>query len=59
MDKLCVNVVEAAKLLGIGKSALYELIRKGEVPYLRIGVKRVVIPIDALRNWITTRTHVA
>ena len=45
--KLTMTVPEAAALLGIGKNAAYEAVRKGEIPSLRIG-KRVLIPIAAL-----------
>jgi len=36
-DKRVVSVIEASKILGIGKNLCYEAIRRGEIPALRIG----------------------
>ena len=32
-----ITVAEAAKLLRVGRNALYEAVARGEVPHLRIG----------------------
>ena len=37
MDKLAYTVEEAARLLGIGRSAAYEGVRTGQIPSIRIG----------------------
>ena len=42
---------EAAKALGISERLLWEWIRRGMVPYARIGGV-VVCPTDALREWL-------
>jgi len=47
MDKLAYSVVEAAGLLGIGRSAAYEAARTGQLPTIRIG-KRILVPKSAL-----------
>ena len=52
---LLLNVKQLADLLGVSDSSVYELIQEDDFPSLRIG-KRIVIPKEELREWITTRT---
>lgn len=40
---LVVSVEEAAELLGISRGLAYELVRRGELPALRLG-RRLVVP---------------
>jgi excisionase family DNA binding protein len=42
-----ISVEEAGRLLGIGRSAAYEAIRRGEIPHLRIG-RRYLVPVPRL-----------
>lgn len=42
---------EAAEGLGISKSYMYELARRGEVPALKLG-KRLVVPKEKFIKWI-------
>jgi excisionase family DNA binding protein len=49
--RLTVSVEEAAKLLGIGRSAAYDAVRKGELPTRRIG-RRIVVPVPLLVEWL-------
>ncbi len=44
----------AAQLLGIGRSTLYEMILRREIPSLKIGGCRR-IPYQALEAWIAER----
>ena len=55
-DKLVYSVTEIAKLLGIGRSKAYELVRSGTVPSLRLG-RRIVIPKLALSRFLTECAH--
>jgi excisionase family DNA binding protein len=43
--------VEAAELIGIGRSKVYELLACGELPSIRVG-SSVRVPVEALRTWI-------
>ena len=52
---LLLNVKQLADLLGVSDSSVYELIQEDGFPSLRIG-KRIVIPKEKLREWITART---
>ena len=47
---------EAAHLLGIGRTKIYEMIARGEVPALRIG-RLVRVPRHALEEWIADHTE--
>lgn len=53
---LLLRIEEAARLLGLGRSTVYELLYKGEIPSVRIGAARR-IPLAALTQWITDHTE--
>jgi len=46
MEKLLLTPREAADVLGIGRSKLYELLRAGVVPSIRIGTCRRIAALD-------------
>jgi excisionase family DNA binding protein len=46
-DRLTLTVEEAARLLGIGRSAAYAAAARGELPTVRLG-RRLVVPRAAL-----------
>jgi excisionase family DNA binding protein len=46
-DRLVYTVEEAAGLLGVARSTMYELVRVGEVPSIRVG-RRVFITAPAI-----------
>ena len=49
--RLLLKPGEAAEVLGVGRMRVYELIRQGRIPTLRVG-HRLRIPIDELRAWV-------
>ena len=51
MEKLAVNVREAAEMMGIGISNMYILVHRADFPAIRAG-NRIIIPIEALREWM-------
>jgi len=51
MEKLLLTPREAADVLGIGRSKLYELLQAGQIPSVRIGKCRR-IPATALRELV-------
>lgn len=55
LEPLLVRVEEAARLLSLGRSTVYELMDSGELPSVRCGAARR-IPIAALRKWIEEHT---
>lgn len=46
-----ISVEQAAKVLGVGRTAAYEAARRGEFPTRRLG-RRLVVPVPALLNWL-------
>lgn len=53
--RLLLRPSEVADALALGRTTVYGMIQRGELPTLRIGAA-VRIPIDALREWIAERT---
>ena len=56
VEKLLLKVPEAAELVGLGRSKLYELMQAGEIPVIRIG-RGVRIPANGLREWVARQTE--
>jgi len=54
MEQL-LSVPQAAKLLSISRTKLYELIHKEEIPHIKIGA-RVFFTESLLEAWIEERT---
>jgi excisionase family DNA binding protein len=48
---LTMSVEEASEALGISRSLAYELVRRGEIPSLRLG-RRIVVPVRALEELV-------
>jgi excisionase family DNA binding protein len=49
---------EVAKILGLGRTKVYEMMASGELPVVRIGTA-VRVPRQALLDWINERTQEA
>ena len=54
MKPLLISVADAARVLGLSRSTISELARKGTIPSIRIG-SRVLLPVKALEQWIGAR----
>ena len=50
-QKLTLSVEEAARILGIGRSLAFEMVRQNKIASLRFG-RRIVIPVKALEKLI-------
>jgi excisionase family DNA binding protein len=50
------TIPEAAGLLGIGRSKMYVLAQRGELPVIRIG-RRVLVPRAAFEEWVAEHTE--
>lgn len=48
-DRLTMTVKEAGALLGVSRSLAYELVRRGDLPSLRLG-RRIVVPKRAVED---------
>jgi excisionase family DNA binding protein len=49
--RLAFSINEAAESLGISRGTVYEAIRAGRFPALRLG-RRQLIPVEGLRRWV-------
>ena len=52
---LLLRAGDVSRLLGVGRSTVYELIARGELPAIRIG-RLVRVPRPALEEWIVRNT---
>jgi excisionase family DNA binding protein len=52
--RLLLRIPEAAETLGIGRTKIYEMISKGELPTIRIG-RAVRISANTLQKWVEVR----
>ena len=57
-EKLAFTVDEFAAAYGIGRTKVYELINTAGFPAVRLG-RRVIIPIDMLKQWFAKQPTVA
>ena len=55
IEPLLVRVEEAARLLSLSRSTIYEMLDRGELPSVRCGAARR-IPLAALRAWVARQT---
>jgi len=55
METLLLNAEETARLLGLGRTKVYEMLAAGELPVIRIG-RNVRVPRDGLSEWIRQHT---
>ncbi len=55
-ERLLLTVEEAARRLGIGRSFAWELVRKGELPSIRLG-RLVRIPVRTLDEWVQRKAR--
>lgn len=50
-EPLMVKPLEAARLIGVGKNVMYQLLASGDVSSIKLGHSRLV-PVSSLRAWI-------
>ncbi len=55
-ERLTLTIEEAGALLGISRALAYELVKRGELPSLRLG-RRVVVPRKALEAFVEAATR--
>ena len=58
VEQLLLTVEEAAKQLGIGRTFAWQLVRRGDLPIVRLG-RCVRVPRRALEIWIARQTEEA
>jgi excisionase family DNA binding protein len=50
-EPLAVTIADACRLIGLGRSKLYEEISTGRIKALKAG-KRTLIPVASLKDWL-------
>lgn len=55
LEPLAVGSTEAARLLGISRPTLYQLLNRQDFPSFRVG-GRVLISVAGLQEWIDRQT---
>jgi excisionase family DNA binding protein len=54
MERALITPAEAAEMLGISRSTLFRVMRRGDFPVIRVeSCPR--IPVEALRRWIDSQ----
>lgn len=52
-DRRVVSVVEAGRMLGLGRSSAFEAVHRGEIPVIRFN-RRLVVPLAALEKLLSS-----
>lgn len=58
MERLFVSVAEAAAVLGIGKTKMFELLASGQIESVQLDRRRLV-PADGLRSYADEQRRLA
>jgi len=56
-NKLALSVSELAERLSIGINSAYLLVARSDFPSIRIGERKIIIPIDSLNTWLARQTE--
>jgi len=51
-EALCVSVQTAARMLGISRNTGYLMVKLGQLPVIRCGERRLVVPLAALQEML-------
>jgi len=58
MEKLAYSVPEMATALGIGKNTAYELVNSKGFPALKVGERRIIVPLAGLERWLMEQERI-
>lgn len=56
LEPLAVSALEAARLLGVSKPKVYELIGREDFPSFKLG-GRTLISVEGLKAWVKAQTE--
>ena len=51
-ETLCISVPAAARMLGVSRNTGYEMARLGQLPTIRCGQRRLIVPKVALMKML-------
>lgn len=52
MTKFSFTIKEAAEVVGVSVSTMRKIIQREDFPVVRVSPRRLVVPADALRDWL-------
>ena len=52
VEPLCIDIPTAGKMLGVSRATAYEMARLGQLPVIRCGERRMVVPLAALKRML-------
>lgn len=55
IEPMAISAPEAARLLGVSKPKVYELMGRADFPAFKLG-GRTLISVDGLRKWVQQQT---
>lgn len=53
-DRISVRIPEACRMIGIGRSKLYELMESGDIETIKVGASRLVL-VSSLQAFVEQR----
>ena len=56
LEPLAVSAIEAARLLGVSKPKVYELMGREDFPAFKLG-GRTLVSVEGLRAWVKAQTE--
>lgn len=56
LEPMAVSAQEAARLLGVSKPKVYELMGRADFPSFKLG-SRTLISVDGLRSWVKAQAE--
>ena len=56
LEPLAVSAPEAARLLGVSKPTVYQLMNREDFPAFKVGA-RTLISVEGLREWIRKQVN--
>ncbi len=51
-----ISVAELASVLSLGRTVIYDMVRRGAIPYIRVGYSVRFDP-DEIAKWLPDRSH--
>lgn len=57
LEPLAISPAECARLLGVSRPMVYNLINRDDFPSFKLGT-RTIISVDGLRSWIAKQAEV-
>lgn len=56
VERMLLKPQEAAEALGIGRTKLYELLKRGVLPSVKVGAS-LRVPVQGLKTWTEEQTN--